>query len=116
MYNQKLYFKKCPVFALVILITVLNISYAQESARDIFERAVEYHNQNSFDEAIAEFSKVIEIDSEYSEAYYNRGGSCFSGSIQHGTMKSVLIIYEEKMRNMDPGGAGRGDTASSFTL
>ncbi|MDD5613822.1 MAG: tetratricopeptide repeat protein [Candidatus Omnitrophica bacterium] len=64
---------KCLAFALMVLIAAFNTSHAQESAREIFERAVEYHNQNSFDEAIAEFSKVIDVDPEYSEAYYNRG-------------------------------------------
>lgn len=38
-----------------------------------------YHNKGMYDEAIAEYKKAIEINPEYSDAYYNLGLAYFYG-------------------------------------
>ena len=46
---------------------------APHKARPYYNRGLIYYQQNKFTQAIADYTKAIEIDSRLEEAYYNRG-------------------------------------------
>jgi len=71
------YFTKL-LISFLILITFLISSYslAQElSAEDYLNRGIDNFDKGYYSEAIADFSKAIEINPDYKEAYFNRGNA-----------------------------------------
>ena len=52
------------------------------TAEEHFDRGITLYEKGQLDEAIGEFTKAIELDAIYAEAYYNRG-SAFSKKAKH---------------------------------
>jgi len=63
------------VLAALVLVALLGFSQAAfaQSISDCLNNGLDYMNQGSFDDAIAEFSKVIGMDSNNDAAYFDRG-------------------------------------------
>ncbi len=70
-------------------------------ARQHYNKGVEYGQQGRFDDAIAEYSKAIELDPSLAEAYSNRGDAYRAlGEIQR-----AIADYAEAIR-LNPQDAG----------
>jgi tetratricopeptide (TPR) repeat protein len=61
----------------IISILVIPIFTACTDAETYFKRASSHHEKGNYDQAIADFSKVIEIDPRSDETYANRGVAYF---------------------------------------
>ncbi len=70
-------------------------------AKQHYDKGVEYGQQGRFDDAIAEYSKAIELDHNFAEAYSNRGNAYRAlGEIQR-----AIADYAEAIR-LNPQDAG----------
>ncbi len=69
MKNMKIF--KISIMLLVVL-CLAGLALA-ESAQQFFDRGVEASENDNYDEAIADFTKALEIDPNYAKAYGNRG-------------------------------------------
>lgn len=57
---------------IIILLFLTSLSYSQ-TAEEYFQRGVSKVNLENYQGAIADYSKAIEINPKFSDAYYNRG-------------------------------------------
>jgi len=64
---------KLGILTLITLSLVIYNSYAQISEEEALTKGIDYSQQGKYDEAIAEFNKVIETTPNSAAAYYNRG-------------------------------------------
>ena len=48
-----------------------------ETAEEHCERGIAFIEEDDYEQAVTEFSKAIELDSDYAEAYYNRGNAYY---------------------------------------
>ena len=48
-------------------------SDTQEKIMRLIEKSLESYHQGKYDEAISGYDEVIKLDSEYGDAYYNKG-------------------------------------------
>src|SRR5215510_12672131 len=68
-----------PVNSIFVILLVLLISScsafqsSKKAARSNYEEGMNFLKVNQFDKAIESFSKAIELDPQYLEAYYGRG-------------------------------------------
>jgi tetratricopeptide (TPR) repeat protein len=67
---------KVSVFIVLALLFAFGIALAQ-TAEDHKNRAEQYYSQKAYDEAIAEYSKAIELKPDYAEAYNCRGDAYY---------------------------------------
>jgi len=60
---------------LVLLLTVLifSNSFADETAKELLKKGINFGNNDQVDMAIAQFTKAIEINPKFANAYFNRG-------------------------------------------
>lgn len=72
MIKQRNVLKIC-LLASVIVASVYCISYAQNPEDEALKKGTNYGRHGSYDEAIAEFNKVIEASPDSASAYYDRG-------------------------------------------
>jgi len=66
-------------------------------AEEHFWQGIEYRKQGNNDSAMEEFSRAIELDPDYSLAYYNRALIYY----QRGDLESSLTEYSEAI-DLDP--------------
>ena len=62
---------------LIIIVFVTSLSYCQ-TAEEYFERGISKADLQDYQGAIADFSKVIELDPNNNVTYYNRGLSKYN--------------------------------------
>ena len=60
-------------FAAFVVVTVVSQSFAQPNAEAFFVSGTEHLNSGRFEQAIAEFSRAIQLDPRFVNAYNNRG-------------------------------------------
>ncbi|MBX3266587.1 MAG: tetratricopeptide repeat protein [Acidobacteria bacterium] len=61
------------LFAAFVVLTVVSQSFAQPNAEAFFVSGTEHLNSGRFEQAIAEFSRAIQLDPRFVNAYNNRG-------------------------------------------
>jgi tetratricopeptide (TPR) repeat protein len=66
-------------------------------AKEWFDKGVEDYNNGSYDKAIEWFTKSIELDPEYANAYYNRGIAYDKKGLYDEAIKD-----REKARELNP--------------
>lgn len=59
------------------------------ASRAAFDKGLAYLDRKMYDDAIAEFNKAIEINPQYSDAYYNRGFS----NAKRGNLDQAIVDY-----------------------
>ncbi len=63
----------------LLVLAACTLSYAQstepakEQVESLYQQAIEYHNAGEYDKAIGYYTKVIELDAAYVNAYWYRG-------------------------------------------
>ena len=80
-------------------------------AEEYLEKGVEYAEQVRFDDAIAQFSKAIELDPQFAWAYYNRGFTYFL----LGQYQRAIEDYTEAIRLDPQDGAAYASRTLAYT-
>ncbi|HEY3369397.1 MAG TPA: tetratricopeptide repeat protein [Prolixibacteraceae bacterium] len=97
---------------LICLFFLTIIGYSQTTAKWHADRASKYWGDNELALAIAEYTKVIEIDPNYESVYYNRATAKFL----LGDYRGSIPDYNKAIES-DPSGlnyAHRADAKNSF--
>jgi tetratricopeptide (TPR) repeat protein len=63
------------LFVFFVILLALAVGSGMMESTDRFNRGVAYHDEGKYDLAISEFTKAIEINPTYAEAYCNRGAA-----------------------------------------
>ena len=91
-------FKSVIIFiGLVIFSFSVSSNSMQDSAEVYVQQANEFYQNNRFDEAIAHYSKVVDLQYESATLYYNLGNAYF----KTGAHARALLWFERALR-LDP--------------
>ena len=91
---------KCSVF-LSALLVISSVSFAQTTAKDYTQRGRELLEKSEYVEALVNLNKAIEIDPNYSSAYYLRGNIKDNFEDRHGAMKDYNLAIEKNPKFPD---------------
>ena len=61
------------IFVLIVVLFLSVPSVYAKAAYEYYNRGIDYAGQGNFSQAVSEYTKAIEIDSNFADAYYNRG-------------------------------------------
>ena len=78
---------KIGILALIISSVICNV-YAESPEKEFAHKGLKLYKESKFEEAIAEFSRAIEINPKYANAYMRRG-ICY-----HDTKKYDLAVAD----------------------
>lgn len=67
----------------MLLFFVLGPAYSQSNEKELLNKGRSYFNKGMYDEAIAEFTKVIKVNSSNIEAYFARGVAYYNHGLQY---------------------------------
>lgn len=120
MIDKKLLNGKVAVFLSAVLL-LFSVTACSPAARKFYERGLLYTEKGDYDQAIRDFSKVIESDPEHAMAYNNRGVAYK----QKGDYDRAISDYSRAIE-IDPGfamaynnrgvaHAGKGDFVSAIS-
>jgi len=65
--------KKIITLILLVTLSVFADAFAKDSAKEALDAGAEFVKQSKYDEAIISYSRAIEVNPNYGEAYYGRG-------------------------------------------
>jgi tetratricopeptide (TPR) repeat protein len=93
--TMKVFIRISPL-ALIVLLSAVGLSYGQDwiikmkvdLAKAHYNQGVKYQRNGQDGEAISEYTKAIEIDPDFAEAYYARGFAYAHGQGEYG--KAIL--------------------------
>jgi tetratricopeptide (TPR) repeat protein len=76
------------ILSLWVLIILFIVGYAEAQktsldAKSYNNRGIAYQKKRQYDKAISDYSKAIEINPRYADAYNNRGNAYGEGKGQH---------------------------------
>ena len=86
-------------FYLILLIFLSTIAYGEERAEDYNRKGLNYFREKNYEEAITEFKKAMELDANYTPAYYNLG-LLYSEEDIHRYQEAIEEF--EKVIDLDP--------------
>src|SRR5262245_9345330 len=86
---------------LVFLILLSFVSIAQTTAKDYTQRGRELLEKSEYVEALVNLNKAIEIDPNFSAAYYLRGNIKDNFEDRHGAMKDYNLAIEKNPKFAD---------------
>jgi tetratricopeptide (TPR) repeat protein len=67
--------QKIATFILLSIVLAPPVALCQTTARDYFNQGVDHFNAKQYDQAIADYTKAIELNPKYGAAYHNRGAA-----------------------------------------
>ena len=85
---------------LVGLVFISSFAFAQ-NAKDLTQKGRELYEKNEFMEALLNLNRAIQIDPNYSPAYYLRGNIKDNFEDRHGAMKDYNIAVEKNSKFAD---------------
>jgi tetratricopeptide (TPR) repeat protein len=85
--------KITPILAIVFVCTLLFSCSKKEKAEKHFKKGVEYYFLGSYDQAIGEYRKALEIDSTLVKVYLNLGTVYF----KKGDYESAILYYKKAL-------------------
>jgi tetratricopeptide (TPR) repeat protein len=88
---------KLPVL-LSVLVFISIVSFAQTTAKDYTQRGRELLEKSEYVEALVNLNKAIEIDPNFSAAYYLRGNIKDNFEDRHGAMKDYNLAIEKNSK------------------
>lgn len=91
---------KCSVLICALLV-ISSVSFAQTTAKDYTQRGRELLEKSEYVEALVNLNKAIEIDPNYSAAYYLRGNIKDNFEDRHGAMKDYNLAIEKNPKFPD---------------
>lgn len=90
--------KSYPVFVAIMFISSLAFS---QSAKDLTQKGRELYEKNEFMEALLNLNKALQVDANYSPAYYLRGNIKDKFEDRHGAMKDYNTAVEKNPKFAD---------------
>ena len=99
-------FQQLVLFCLSLLIATPIM--AQDAANtnqayEYFNEAIGYFKARDFKKAVVYYSKAIDVNPEYTKAYYNRGSAKLNVKDYEGAIRDFDRVLEER-QNFDPVG------------
>jgi tetratricopeptide (TPR) repeat protein len=85
---------------IVGLVFISSLAFSQ-NAKDLTQKGRELYEKNEFMEALLNLNKAIQIDPNYSPAYYLRGNIKDNFEDRHGAMKDYNIAVEKNPKFAD---------------
>lgn len=88
-------------FLLISLLTVASFAVAQKTAKDYTQKGRELLEKGEYVEALVNLNEAIELDANYSSAYYLRGNIKDNFDDRHGAMKDYNMAIEKNPKFAD---------------
>jgi tetratricopeptide (TPR) repeat protein len=84
----------------LLLVAIAGVSgVSAQTAAEHFQRGKELADQMKFEDAIAEFTKAVEMDASFSDAYYHRGRARYSLNDKENAFKDYNKAIELNPRD-----------------
>lgn len=88
------------IYIILLLITMSTIAFCQ-SAKEFTQKGMEFYEKHEYMEALINLNKALEIDPNYSSAYYLRANIKDAFDDRHGAMKDYNIAVEKNPKFAD---------------
>jgi len=85
---------------LIIFLLVTSAAFSQ-TAKDLTQKGMEYYEKHEYVEALVNLNKAIEIDPNYSKAYFVRANIKEAFDDRHGAMKDYNLALEKNPKLAD---------------
>jgi tetratricopeptide (TPR) repeat protein len=86
---------------LVVAFLTISIFSFSQSAKDYTQKGRELYEKREFMEALLNLNKAIEVDANYSQAYFVRGNIKDAFDDRHGAMKDYNVAVEKNAKFAD---------------
>jgi len=94
-------FKEMKRYHLIAVFVFISSFAFSQNAKDLTQKGRELYERNEFMEAILNLNKAIQVDANYSAAYYLRGNIKDNFEDRHGAMKDYNIAVEKNPKFAD---------------
>jgi tetratricopeptide (TPR) repeat protein len=86
---------------LLLSLVFLAANILAQSAKDLTQKGIEFYEKHEYTEALMNLNKAIEVDPNYSRAYYLRANIKESFDDRHGAMKDYNLSLEKNPKFAD---------------